>query len=196
MKQPCDIVSRFNHTRSATIMKILILLFFSGILFNAISPNNKEYVCIPCGYDCDKEAHNGPGTCPSCKMKLVEKSSVTFSNITVEELCKRIATNPNAILLDVRTPGEFRGTTTEVPSFGHFKNAININVEELESRLGELDKNREILVYCSHNHRSPRASYLLSTHGFKQVKNMTGGVSAFSHVANDCLKKSFVFHKN
>jgi rhodanese-related sulfurtransferase len=177
-------------------MKILLLIFITGVTFNAISQSKKEFVCTPCGYDCDMEVHDEPGTCSSCKMNLVEKSSITFSNMTLAELCKRIDTNPNAILLDVRTPGEFRGTTTEVHSFGHFKNAININVEELESRLGELDKNLEILVYCSHNHRSPRASYLLSTHGFKQVKNMTGGVSSFSDVENDCLKKSFVFHKN
>jgi len=177
-------------------MKITLLIFFLGITSTVISQGNKEFVCIPCGYDCDKEVHDGPGTCPSCNMKLVEKSSIRFSNISVDELCKRIAANPNAILLDVRTRGEFDGTITEKQSFGHFTNAININVEELESRLGEMDqyKEREILVYCSHNHRSPRASYILSTHGFKQVKNMTGGVSTFSDTEIACLKKSFVFH--
>ncbi|MDZ7646597.1 MAG: rhodanese-like domain-containing protein [Cytophagales bacterium] len=77
--------------------------------------------------------------------------------------------NPKALVLDVRTLGEFNGTNMEVMSFGHFKNAININVEELERRLSELDqyKDREVLIYCSHSHRSPRASYLLSTQGLK-----------------------------
>jgi rhodanese-related sulfurtransferase len=179
-------------------MKVLLFIILTGITFNVISQSKKEFVCTPCGYDCDKEVHDGPGTCHSCNMKLIEKSSIKFSNITVDELCKRIAANPNALLLDVRTSGEFNGTITGKQSFGHFKNAININVEELESRIGELDKykEREILVYCSHNHRSPRASYLLSIHGFKQVKNMTGGVSTFSEPENTCLKKSFVFHKN
>jgi rhodanese-related sulfurtransferase len=179
-------------------MKLLLFILLTGFSFTVIAQHKKEYVCTPCGYECDRQVHNGPGTCSSCHMKLVEKSSIQFSNITVDELCNRITVNPNAIVLDVRTPGEFDGTITGRQSFGHFKNAININVEELESRLGELNKykDREILVYCSHNHRSPRASYLLSTHGFKQVKNMTGGVSTFSKPENECLKKSFVFHTN
>lgn len=179
-------------------MKILVLLLFTSITFHVLSQSKKEFVCTPCGYDCDKEVHDGNGTCHSCNMKLIEKSSIGFSNITMSELCARLAANPNALLLDVRTPEEFDGTIMEKQSFGHFKNAININVEELPSRIAELNKykDREILVYCSHNHRSPRASYLLSTHGFKKVKNMTGGVSTFSDLENECLKKSFVVHKN
>ena len=115
----------------------------------------------------------------------------------MEEFCKRIAANPNALILDVRSPEEFAGKSTEMPSFGHFKNAVNVNVVELEQRLDELAKykDKEILVYCSHNHRSPRASYILTTNGFKTVKNMTGGVSTFvGQESNAYLKKSFVFH--
>ncbi|MBK8290985.1 MAG: rhodanese-like domain-containing protein [Flammeovirgaceae bacterium] len=110
--------------------------------------------------------------CPVCNMKLVEKSTIKFKNLSINEFCDRITANPKAVLLDVRTSGEFNATNTEVMSFGHFKNAINISVEELEGRLSELDKykDREVLVYCSHSHRSPRASYLLSTRGFKNVK--------------------------
>ncbi len=40
-------------------------------------------------------------------------------------------------------------------------------------------KKSEVIVYCSHSHRSPRASYILGTHGFTNVKNMSGGVSTF-----------------
>ena len=123
-------------------------------------------------------------------MALVKKSSIQFTNITLDKLCLRLSSNPKAVLLDVRSPGEFEGSTKEVPSFGHFKKAINVNAEELEMRLGELSKykDQEILVYCSHNHRSPRASYLLSTNGFANVKNMTGGVSTFqTQTSLECL---------
>lgn len=156
-----------------------------------------EYVCLPCGYTCDQIIHNGPGTCSSCNMALVEKSSVKFVNIGVEEFCKSIANNPDVIVLDVRTPEEFSGTMRDVPSFGHFKNAININMNELESRLKELEKfkNKEVLVYCSHSHRSPRASYLLNTKGFNNVKNLVGGVSTFTDKKDVAyLKSVFVFH--
>jgi len=129
-------------------------------------------------------------------MELVDKSTIRFSNISVDQLCDRISANPKAIVLDVRSVGEFKGTTSETPTFGHFKNAVNINVTELERRVNELnkDKESEILVYCSHAHRSAVASYFLSTHGFKNVKNMLGGVSTINQQTSDCLKKSFVLH--
>lgn len=173
---------------------VITLLMFSVSLY----AQKKEYVCTPCGLECDKEIHTAGGSCGSCGMDLVEKSTLNFSDLTIDQLCARLAANPKAVLLDVRTTAEFRGTSQEVPSVGHFKNAINVNVEELASRVDELTKykDNEVLVYCSHSHRSPRASYYLSTHGFKNVKNFAGGVSTLAgQEGNDCLKKNFVFHK-
>ena len=178
-------------------MKSFVLSFLLIALIPFTGIAQTEYVCLPCGYSCDQVVHKGPGKCSSCNMKLVEKSTVTFQNIGVEEFCKRIAANPEVIILDVRTPGEFAGTEREVPSFGHFKNAININVSQLEDRLKELEKfkNNEVLVYCSHSHRSPRASYLLNTKGFTNVKNLSGGVSTFADKKDATyLKNAFVFH--
>ena len=80
---------------------------------------------------------------------------------------------------------------------GDIKNAININVQELENRLSQLSKYKdtEILVYCSHSHRSPRASYLLSTNGFKNVSNMSGGVSIIGNTPSELVKRYFVQHQ-
>ena len=152
-----------------------------------------EYVCTPCGQDCDHHVYDRPGDCDVCGMKLVEKSSVKFKDVTFEEVCKKLKANPGVVLLDVRTPAEFNGS---VGSFGHLKNAININVEELQNRIGEISryKNREVLVYCSHSHRSPRASYILTTNGFKNVKNVAGGVSTITESDKDCLKGNYVSH--
>ena len=152
---------------------------------------------MPCGSDCDKVVHTKPGTCPSCHMKLVEKTALEFENLSTEEFCKRITNNPAGILLlDVRTPSEFDGSAWR-STYGHFKNAININVEELEERMAELTKykGREVLVYCSHSIRSPRAAMMLNENGFKNVKNMDGGVSTLQVKGNDCLEKNFVVHE-
>lgn len=130
-------------------------------------------------------------------MKLVEKSTIHFKNLSVEEFCKSIVSHPDALILDVRSPAEFKGATQDIPSFGHFKNAININITELESRIGEIAayKDKEVLVYCSHSHRSPQASYILSTNGFNTVSNMAGGVSTIAEKKNDkLLKQTFMFH--
>jgi rhodanese-related sulfurtransferase len=172
---------------------LVFLLVVSGI--SALG-QSKQFVCTPCGSDCDKEVYDHGGQCRSCGMALVEKSTATVTNLTIEEMCSRIASNPNVILMDVRSPGEFKGSSAR-DSYGHFKNAININIDDLEGRLDEISKykNEEIIVYCSHSHRSPRAAYLLSINGFKDVKNMAGGVSTLSgRKDNECIVKDFVFH--
>jgi rhodanese-related sulfurtransferase len=178
-------------------MKIILsLLIFSS--FNVLWNAQKEFACLPCGRECDNKVYSKAGTCSSCGMDLVDKSTIRFKNISVNDLCSRITSNPNAVILDVRSPGEFGGSSNDVATYGHFKNAININVTEIESRAKELDKykGKEILVYCSHAHRSATASYFLSTHGFENVKNMLGGVSSINPQDNDCLKKSFIAHKH
>lgn len=177
-------------------MRTFLAVIISLMSLLAFKKPAKEYVCLPCGRECDNQTYREPGKCSSCNMKLIEKSSIHFTNISVNELCNRVKANPNAVILDVRSAGEFKGTSTEVSTFGHFKNAININVTDLEDRVKELDKHKksEILVYCSHAHRSAVASYFLSTHGFENVKNMLGGVSTIDSKSNDCLAKSFVVH--
>lgn len=72
----------------------------------------------------------------------------------------------NTLLLDVRTEDEY--------SNGHLEGAVNIPLDSLRARMGELDKNKEILEYCQIGLRGYVASRLLSQNGFK-VKNINGG---------------------
>ncbi|MBK5269516.1 MAG: rhodanese-like domain-containing protein [Bacteroidia bacterium] len=145
-----------------------------------------EYQCIPCGLECDKDVYNEPGVCPHCQMQLVKKSTIHFKTIQPSEICRYISDHPDVVLLDVRTKEEFEGTAN--PDFGTLKNAINLPVQELESRLSTLDslKEKDIIVYCSHSHRSPRASYILTQNGFKNITNMAGGMSVMND--NSCKK--------
>ncbi len=140
---------------------------------------NVSYVCTPCGNDCDAEVYDKPGNCRHCGMALVEKGKVAFTNVTPGELCSLVKSNKNLVLLDVRTPEEYQGQ--DRGRYGHLRNAINIPIDELERRIGELNayQDREIVVYCSHSQRSPRASQLLAAKGFKRVKNMSGGLSTW-----------------
>ena len=176
-------------------MKTLLFLILFGAAYIG-NRHNEEYVCLPCGQECDNNIYSKPGACGHCGMELVKKSTIKFKTIDLAEMCSRIQVNPNVVLLDVRSSGEFDGTAQGVPSFGHFKNAININVNDLEERVNELlkYKNSEVIVYCSHSHRSPRASYVLGNHGFTNVKNMGGGVSTLAPYNSECLKKEFVVH--
>ncbi len=57
------------------------------------------------------------------------------------------------VLLDIRTTREFRS--------GHIRCARSIPVEELESRSGELDKEKGLVIYCRTGKRCLRAMSLL-----------------------------------
>lgn len=158
----------------ATII-FFILLNVQVIAQSSITKG--EYVCLPCGRDCDKAVHDKPGSCSHCGMVLVKKETVKHTSISPEKLCSYITSHPNTILLDVRTKKEFEERS--FPNYGSLKNSINIPIQELEKRMSELNayKNKEIIVFCSHSHRSPEASYMLTRQGFKNVINMSGGLS-------------------
>lgn len=144
------------------------------------------YQCMPCGNECDNTSYDRPGTCTHCHMQLVKKSTIRFKEISPADICTYISNRPNTILLDVRTKEEFEQKAD--PNFGVLKNSINIPVQELEKRVSEINnlKKKEIIVYCSHNHRSPQASYLLTQRGFRNVINMSGGMSVMTDKA--CVK--------
>ena len=149
------------------------------------------YACLPCGSGCDTLAYTTLGMCNHCHMQLVDKRRITHKTITPQQLCS--TNSSQVIFLDVRTAEEFNGTALE--KFGAIKNAINIPVQELERRMSELElyKNKPVIVYCSHSHRSPSASYMLTQAGFKNVTNMSGGMSVWKEQVTDsgCNKKLY-----
>lgn len=110
-------------------------------------------------------------------MQLVKKSSIKHRSIAAADICDYIKNHPEAILLDVRTKGEFEGKSR--PKYGTLKNAINIPIQDLEDKLSTIKnlRDKEILVFCSHSRRSPQAGYLLTQNGFTNVVNMDGGLS-------------------
>ena len=72
-----------------------------------------------------------------------------------------------AIVLDVRSKGEFEG--------GHIKNAINIPVEQLSNNLSKLkDKNKCVICCCASGMRSGTAKRILESNGYKAVVNGGG----------------------
>ena len=66
------------------------------------------------------------------------------------------------VLLDVRTPQEFAA--------GHIPGAVNIPVDELRSRLGELPRDREIAAYCQVGQRGYLATRILRQAGARRVE--------------------------
>ncbi len=78
--------------------------------------------------------------------------------------------NGRPVLVDVRTPQEYAG--------GHIPGAVNIPVDDLRSRLGELPHDRELVVYCQVGQRGYLATRILAQAGFKVV-NLAGGYKTY-----------------
>ena len=74
--------------------------------------------------------------------------------------------NPKTqVILDVRNPEEYQA--------GNIPGSLNIPLGQLRKRLGELPKDREIIVHCQTGQRSYFAARILAQHGFI-VRNLTG----------------------
>ncbi len=74
-------------------------------------------------------------------------------------------------LLDVRTPKEF--------SQGTIAGAVNIPVDDLRERLADIPKDKDIYLFCQIGLRGYVATKILKQHGFKQVKNLSGGYKTY-----------------
>ena len=108
--------------------------------------------------------------------------SQIFAEITVEELGRQLAeTNAEKLqLVDVREPHEIE--LAALPGFAAFP------LSEFAEWSGEiddrLDRDKETLVLCHHGVRSAQMCQWLATRGFTNVKNIVGGIDAYSMVVD------------
>lgn len=101
----------------------------------------------------------------------LRKEVNTSRDVSPAEL-KRLMDNGGVVLLDVREPFEYeicRLTGSKLIPLG-----------ELPGRIGELDRNEELVVYCHVGTRSGAAVDFLSSQGFKRVHNLKGGIRAWA----------------
>ncbi|NID15812.1 rhodanese-like domain-containing protein [Luteibacter yeojuensis] len=90
-----------------------------------------------------------------------------------EDLASRMAGHEAPLLLDVRTPSEYRD--------GHLAGALNVPVDEVASRHGVLGipRDRELVVYCKSGKRAARARATLESLGYSNVRLLEGSADAW-----------------
>ncbi len=103
---------------------------------------------------------------------------MSFTEITVTELAAKLADDDMPYqFVDVREPHELAVVT--LPRF------INLPLSEYTEWSPEihtrLDKDLETLVLCHHGMRSAQMCQWLSERGFTTVRNIIGGIDAYSH---------------
>jgi rhodanese-related sulfurtransferase len=100
--------------------------------------------------------------------------------IQVEELKQRLDAGENLYLLDVRDEYEY-----EIANIGGHL----IPLPELPNRVNELDAGQEIIALCKMGTRSAKAVQLLNQAGFHKVRNLTGGIYAWSDRVDPKVRK-------
>lgn len=103
--------------------------------------------------------------------KIFKKSRNSDENNIDYESAKTILKNDkNAILIDVRSPQEYKE--------GHLDRSINFPLYDLERNNEEILKNKEntIILYCQSGNRSNKALEILKQKGYKSLYQIEGGL--------------------
>ena len=101
--------------------------------------------------------------------------------ITASELAAARAAGKRPVVVDVREPHE--------REIGYIPDSILIPVGEIPARMHELDSADEIVLYCRTGVRSARALEQLRAAGFGKLKNLVGGIHAWSDEVDPSIPK-------
>lgn len=95
-----------------------------------------------------------------------------FKQPDINQGVKEYKRIPGAVLLDVRTPDEYRE--------GHIPDSVNVALQSMD-RVVSVAKNKEtpLFVYCYSGSRSRQAADMLQRMGYSNVNNI-GGIAAYS----------------
>jgi rhodanese-related sulfurtransferase len=107
-----------------------------------------------------------PAAAATPRPKLSEVTPMSEDMRVNADAIDSVMVNPRIFFLDVREPKEIAET-------GSYEGYVNIPMGQLESRLGELPRDRPILTACSAGGRASRAAALLEKNGF-QVTGFCG----------------------
>ncbi|MGN6811740.1 MAG: ThiF family adenylyltransferase, partial [Thermomicrobiales bacterium] len=103
--------------------------------------------------------------------------------ITPRELKQRLDAGERIVIVDVREPHEWAIGTIDAPDVRF------IPLGDLPARMHELDTADEIVTQCRSGARSARALGILQGAGFRKLKNLTGGILAWSDDVDPSLPK-------
>ena len=108
-------------------------------------------------------------------------SPESADDVTVRELKSRLDRQDSFLLLDVREPQEFE--ICRIPG------SVLIPLNELPARLSEIEGRDDMIVHCKSGVRSGKAVKLLHEAGYRQARNLKGGILAWIDEIDTSLPK-------
>jgi rhodanese-related sulfurtransferase len=109
----------------------------------------------------------------------------SIPEIDVNQLTTLLASNASIQLIDVREQGE--ADIAQIPGFTLYP--LSEFEQWSEQILRDLDPEAETIVICHHGVRSAQLCQWLATRGFSQVKNVTGGIDAYSRMVDSSIRR-------
>jgi SulP family sulfate permease len=125
-----------------------------------------------CAYECE---HRVFAECQALKKHAYRAQVPPMSrvaidpthNVTAEEF-QRLASDENALVLDVREPAEF--------ARGHLPRATLLPLRTVLDKGPELPRDRRLMLACRSGRRTQRAMHMLLSMGFEDVYGLRGGI--------------------
>jgi molybdopterin/thiamine biosynthesis adenylyltransferase/rhodanese-related sulfurtransferase len=103
------------------------------------------------------------------------------ASVLPKELAAEMKDGKKVVLVDVREPHEYDIARIEGAKF--------IPLGDLPERVNELDTADEIVMYCHTGSRSARATQFLRGLGFRKVRNLEGGIEAWSLEVDESIPR-------
>ena len=109
---------------------------------------------------------------PSCSAQQYG-TSTALSAKEASTLIEKHKDDPNFIILDIRTPGEYHS--------GHIKDSIMIDYysKSFGDQISRLDRSKSYLVYCRSGNRSARSMALFEKLQFKKIYHLSSGINSW-----------------
>ena len=105
---------------------------------------------------------------------------MSYKEISVEDLKVMFDNDSDFTLLDVRTENEVLLSTISSSS-------IHIPMNEIPTKIDNIEKNKELIIYCKSGKRSAKVCEYLTKNDFPNVKNLKGGILAWSEKIDPTL---------
>ncbi|HBN22859.1 MAG TPA: hypothetical protein DD412_06440 [Holosporales bacterium] len=102
--------------------------------------------------------------------------------ITVSDLKDMMDKQEDFILLDVREKSE-----RDTAKINY--NCHHIPMEDVTARYEEIEKDKDIIIYCHSGVRSFQVCRLLEMYGFARVRSLVGGIDAWSQEIDSTIKR-------
>jgi rhodanese-related sulfurtransferase len=102
------------------------------------------------------------------------------TDITPRELAAKLQNGEDVVMVDVREPHEWNA--------GHVEGAHHIPLSQVPKRLGEIPKDREVVMICRSGARSEHARHFLAQSGFSRVKNLVGGMQRWAREVDPSVR--------